>query len=112
MKRFRIHDQLLTTFDFTKIISSDDIIDSVVEYSDGDCRGGHGFNTNLSGERGMWCAVIHLAYEDLSSKNKRLRSRAKAFFADWPDSGFGWICELLDLNADQIRMQLKERGLL
>ena len=79
----------------------------------GECSGGKGFNTYTHGDRGLWCAVIKLAVDDLSSNNKRLQLKAKAFFSPRIDSHFDYICrELLDLEPDKIRSQLRKDGLL
>lgn len=82
-----------------------------------DCRGGVGFMSNLTGERGLWVSVLHLAFLDLTSVNERARKKARRFFTE-PNtetelSVFEWIAEvLLDMSASQIRRGLRRLELI
>lgn len=59
-------------------------------------------------ERDLWATVMLDAVDCLSSRSKRLRAEARAWFAS-NDVGVGtflWVCAALELSADDIRRNL------
>jgi hypothetical protein len=109
----------LTYFDPAPFGETEIIHFRTLEFTDyeADCRGGQGFSTRLTGERGLWVAVLHRAVLDLTSRHERVREKARIFFNEetTPErlSVFEWIAEiLLDMSASNIRLGLRRKDLL